>query len=92
MKHHKIILMEYKGKLEGVGLTTTSHLDDSTRKTIVLGGDPIIPISKIKEYSLDALTYSTIAEEIQDKFVHKPIKEARKYCKNKKISYCTITD
>lgn len=89
---HKIILMEFKGILEAVGLTLTEEISSDFRKIMLQGGDPILPTSALSQYAKEATAYSETALELKNSFIGKSVKEARAFCKKNKIRYSTTKD
>lgn len=92
MQNHQILLMEYKGKLESVGLSNTAFLSDSSRKVVFQGGDPIIPISAIKKYAEEVEKYTALIMQLEEEYTNKDIKKAKKLCKKEGVSFSVLKD
>lgn len=92
MKYHKINLMEYKGKLEGVALTNTDHLPEPQRIVLLKGGNPLIPQCDISSYAQEAQLCAQVVTTLLDNYLNKPISEAKKFCSSQSVSFCILTD
>lgn len=92
MKYHEICLIEYKGKLESVALTSTNYLSEDQKIVLLRGGQPLIPISEIKDYVKEVETCGKIVTELHKAYLNKNIAQARAFCESQGTKYSVVTD
>lgn len=87
MNLHKIVLVDYKDKLQTICMVNHKSVQENKH----LGQDLIV-ISQMDNYLKEATKYTKLVKELHSKFVNKNTKDAKDYCIKENINYEIISD